>query len=270
MAEVTKKTEVDVNGVPAVEAEQVKEVPSRPNRDKYASMFGEDNPDIDFEDKEARYGRMAEERENYRNLKNSGRGLSQALDKNRWLGAMFQDLAENPEKDPISWMYDNGIDVQKAMEDEEYRKQVAQGLVEFQKRQADVEALEQERAANLEKSANELDALSKELNLSDEQCDRMWNKLFEEVIVPGMNGEVKKETWQSMLHAMNYDTDIANAREEAAIQERNAKHKNKVKSFEEAKMPPSFSQGQGQRATPKPKKSGSMSMDFEDMHKWGY
>ena len=27
----------------------------RPNRDRYAAMFGEDNPDVDFEDKEARY-----------------------------------------------------------------------------------------------------------------------------------------------------------------------------------------------------------------------
>ena len=96
-------------------------VEERPNRAAYAKMFAEDNPDVDFEDKEARYGRMAEERENYRALSKSGKGLSEALDKNRWLGAMFQDLAQNPEKDPISWMYDNGIDVQKAMEDEEYR-----------------------------------------------------------------------------------------------------------------------------------------------------
>lgn len=261
MAEIEKKTEVDVNGVPAVEAEQVKEVPSRPNRDKYASMFGEDNPDVDFEDKEARYGRMAEERENYRNLKKAGSGLSQALDKNRWLAAMFQDLANNPDKDPISWMYDNGIDVQKAMEDEEYRTKVAEGLAQFQQRQVDNEALAQEKADNLEKSANELDALSKELGLSDEQCDRLWSHMFENVIVPGMDGTVTKDTWTMALHAMNYDTDVANAREEGAIQARNEKHQNKVKNFEERQVPPSFSQGQGQRVTPRAEKKESL-MDF--------
>ena len=42
---------------------------ARPNRDKYSSMFVEDNPDIDFEDKEARYGRMAQERDSYRKLR---------------------------------------------------------------------------------------------------------------------------------------------------------------------------------------------------------
>ena len=269
MAEVTKKTEVDVNGTPAVAAEEVKEVPSRPNRDKYASMFAEDNPDVDFEDKESRYGRMAEERESYRNLRNSGKKLSEALDKNRWLGAMFQDLAENPDKDPISWMYDNGIDVQKAMEDEKYRAEAAEGLAKSQQNRVDAEALAEQIESNLEQSASNLDALSKEQNLSDEQCDRMWKHLFEEVIVPGKNGEVSKDTWQLVLHAMNYDQDIANAREEATMQARNEKHANKVKNFDGAKVPPSFSQGGAQNAAPKPKKTSGF-MGLDEMKKYGY
>lgn len=260
MAEIEEKKELDVNGTPVAEAEQVENVPARPNRDKYASMFKEDNPDVDFDDKEARYGRLAEERETFRNLRSSGRSLSMALDKNRWLGAMFQDLAKNPDKDPISWMYDNGIDVQKAMEDEEYRKQVAEGLTKFQQKQADGEAAAAQRDANLENSANELDALSKELNLSDEQCDRMWKYLFEEVVGPGMNGEVKKDTWVSVMHALNYDQDIADAREESAMRARNEKHANKLKTFDESNVPPSFSQGKGVTAK-KPQKEESM-IDF--------
>lgn len=243
-------------------------VEERPNRVNYAKMFAEDNPDIDFEDKEARYGRMAEERENYRGLRKSGKALSKALDNNRWLGAMFQDLAKNPDKDPISWMYDNGIDVQRAMEDEEYRKQVAEGLVEFQRKQVEGEAAALERDANIEKSATALDELSKELNISDEQCDRMWAHMWQDVIAPGMKGEISKDTWKMVLHAMNYDQDIVNAREEAGMQARNEKFTNKVKSFEEEQVPPSFSQGKAMATTPKKRKSTSM--DFEDMKKWGY
>lgn len=242
----------------AVEGAPVEE---RPNRARYAAMFGEDNPDVDFEDKEARYGRMADERESYRKLRSSGVGLSKALDKNRWLGAMFQDLAENPDKDPVSWMYDNGIDVQKAMEDEEYRKQAAEGLVKWQERQAAGEAAAEQKDANLEKSAEALDALSKEQGLSDAQCDRMWKHLFEEVIVPGMNGEVSKETWTMVLHAMNYDQDIQNARDESAMQARNEKLRNKVKSYEESEVPPSFTQGSGQAVAPKQPKKESL-LDF--------
>lgn len=233
----------------------------RPNRAAYAKMFGEDNPDIDFEDKEARYGRMAEERENYRALSKSGRGLSSALDKNRWLGAMFQDLAANPEKDPISWMYDNGIDVQRAMEDEEYRKQVSEGLVKWQQKQADGEAAAKEKDANLEKSAEALNDLSRELGLSDDECDRLWLHMFQEVIAPGMNGEVSKDTWTMLLHAMNYDSDMANAREEAGMLARNEKHQNKVKNYEENEVPPSFTQGQGRVSKKTPEKRESL-MDF--------
>jgi hypothetical protein len=232
----------------------------RPNRSAYAQMFAEDNPDVDFEDKEARYGRMAQERDSYRKLRQSGQGLSQALDKNRWLGAMFQDLANNPEKDPISWMYDNGIDVQQAMEDEEYRKKVSEGLAQFQQRQADGEAAAQQRDQNLETSANELSSLAQELGLSDEQCNRMWSHLFEEVIVPGMNGQVSKETWQLVRNALNYDADMQNAREESAMQARNEKFQNKVKSYDEQQVPPSFSQG-AQRTAPAAPKRESL-MDF--------
>lgn len=38
-------------------------VEERPNRKRYQQMFNEDYPDVDFEDKEARYGKMAEDRE---------------------------------------------------------------------------------------------------------------------------------------------------------------------------------------------------------------
>jgi hypothetical protein len=69
---------------------------------------------------------------------------------------------------------------------------------------------------------------------------------------------------------MNYDQDIANAREEAAMQARNEKFANKVKSFDDGnKIPPSFSQNGGQSVAQKQKKK-SMSMDFSDMKKWGY
>ena len=261
MAEIEKKTELDVNGTPVAGAEQVSEMPARPNRDKYASMFAEDNPDVDFEDKESRYGRMAEERESYRNLRDSGKKLSAALDKNRWIAAMFMDLAENPDEDPISWMYDNGIDVQEALANEEYRAKVAEGLAKSQENQAAAEAKAAQIEDNLDKSAQALDALSKELKLSDEQCDRMWKHLFEDVIVPGKDGEVSKDTWQMVLHAMNYDTDIKNAREEAAMQARNEKFANKVKTFDEKQVPPTFSQGRGQMAAPKQKKKESL-MDF--------
>ena len=184
---------------------------------------------------------------------------------------MWQDLSEDEEGalDPFTWMAKNGVDIQRAIEDEEYRKQINEFLNEWQKKQEENDAVNAEREENLKASGQALDELSRELNLSDEQCNRLWEHMFKEVIVPGWFGEVSKDTWKMALHAMNYDQDIANAREESAMQARNEKHANKVKNFAEGKVPPSFSQGRGQKSQPAPKKSNGM-MGFDEMKQYGY
>ena len=271
MAKIEKKTEVDVNGQPVVEAEQVNTpteeavAVARPNRDKYASMWKEDNPDVDFEDKEARYERMGRDREELRKLRTSGKQLTGILNKHRWLGAMLQDGEEHP----LVWMAKNGIDPRVALDDPELLQKVTDAFSEWEKKQAAGEAAEAAKDEALARSTEELDAVQKEFGLSDEQKNRMLEYFWDEVWLPAWRGEVTKDTWIAIMHAMNYDQDMANAREEAAMQARNEKHTNKLKTFDEQQVPPSFSQGHGQAVTPKQKKK-SMSMDFDDMAKWGY
>jgi hypothetical protein len=259
------KEEEKVGKQEVAEMQQPAEQPARPNRDRYSSMFAEDNPDVDFEDKEARYGRMAEERERYRGLRESGKKLSGILDKHRWIGAMLMDDEENP----LVWMAKNGIDIKAALEDQEVMDKVTGAFDDWTKKQAEGEAAEQAKDEAIARSIAELDALQAEVGLSDEQKQRMLEYFWDEVWLPAWNGQVTKDTWTAIMHAMNYDQDMANAREEAAMQARNEKHTNKVKTFDEQQVPPSFSQGQGQTVTPKQKKK-SMSMDFDDMAKWGY
>jgi hypothetical protein len=265
MAEIKKKTEVDVNGAPAVEAEQVQEVPARPNRDRYASMWAEDNPDVDFEDKEARYERMSRDREDLRKLRESGKNFSGILNKHRWLGAMLTDNETNP----LVWLSKNGIDIKAALDDPEVMAQVTEAFDNWTQKQAEGEAAEAAKDAAIAKSVESLDAVQQEFGLSDEQKDRMFTHFWDEVFLPAFAGEVSKDTWIALMHAMNYDTDMANAREEAAMQARNEKHTNKVKNFEEKQVPPSFGQSGGGRVA-KPQKSKSMSMDFDEMKKYGY
>lgn len=254
MAETKKETpQAGVATTPQPSAQ-----PARPNRDAYAAMWKEDNPDIDFEDKEARYGRMAEERSAYRGLRSSGKKLSESLNKHPWVAAMIQDVFndERGELDPITWLYRNGIDVQKAMEDEAYRKGAVEGLKAWIAKQEAGKANDEQMDENAYQSQQNLSDLAEELNLSNDQCNKMWNHLFNDVIAPGMNFEVSKDTWKMVLHAMNYDADIENARNEAAIQARNEKFSSKVKNFNDQQIPPSFSQGRSQKATPSRKKEG--------------
>lgn len=240
--------------VGAKPSEQVEE---RPNRGRYASMFAEDNPDIDFEDKEARYGRMAEERDDLRNLRTSGKKLSGILDRNRWLGAMLTDGETNP----FRWMAKHGIDIKEVADDPEAMDGVAQALDEWTKKQADGDKFEKEKDSALIKSLDALKSVQDEFGLSDEQFDRMWDHFWDDIFAKAFGGEVSRDTWLGILHAMNYDDDIKNAREEAALKARNEKHTNKLKTFEEEEVPPSFSQGRGMPATPKKERKESL-VDF--------
>ncbi len=250
----------------AMTAQPAAQPAARPNRDRYASMWAEDNPDVDFEDKEARYERMGRDREELRNLRTSGKKLSGILDKHRWVGAMLMDDEENP----LVWMAKNGIDVKGALDDPEVMQQVTDAFANWTKKQAEGEAAEAAKDEAIAKSVEALDAVQQEFGLSDEQKNRMFEHFWDEVFIPAFAGEVTKDTWIALMHAMNYDQDSANARDEAAMQARNEKFANKVKNFDEgSKVPPSFSQARGQNAAPNKRKS-SMSMDIDDLKKWGY
>ncbi len=256
MAEIENTIKQEQQGMEQ-NAQPSQETPMNPNRDKYAAMWKEDNPDVDFENKEARYERMGKDREELRNLRSSGRKLSGILDKHRWVGAMRMDDEENP----LVWMAKNGIDIKAALDDPEVMQKVTDAFDGWTKKQADGEAAEKAKDDAIAQSLEDLNALRQEVGLSDEQCNRLWEHFWDNVFAPAFQGVVTKDTWTALLHAMNYDTDMANAREEAAIQARNEKHTNKLKTFDEQQVPPSFSQGQGQVTSNKPKKEESIA-DF--------
>jgi len=249
MTEEEKKNEAQAQEAAAMQ--QPTEQPARPNRDRYASMFGEDNPDVDFEDKEARYGRMAEERERYRNLRESGKKLTGILNKHRWLGAMLMDDEEHP----FVWMAKNGIDPREILSDPEVMGKAVEAFDGWKKKQTEGEAAEAAKDEALGRSAEALNSIQQKYGLSDEQKNRMMEYFWDEVWLPAWNGEVSEDTWTAVMHAMNYDTDMQNAREEAAMQARNEKHANRLKTFDDGQTPPpSFSQGSSRPAQKQEKK----------------
>ena len=230
----------------------------RPNRDAYKKAFSEDYPDMDFEDKEARYGRMLEDRNSLRSYRKSGAALNGLFENQRWLAAMVSDLMDNPDLNPIEWLADNGIDLQEVMNDEETRKKVGDKIAEHQKKVIEDEQENDQRQKNLEQSWQNL----AQIGVDEAKAMEMWNKFFTDIIDPALRGEVTTDTWRAVQRAANYDSDIAAAREQAGMQARNEKMENKVKKFD-SPMPPTLTQAQGQQATPinnKPKNDFWQSM----------
>ena len=235
----------------------------RPNRDAYKKAFSEDYPDMDFEDKEARYGRMLEDRNSLRSYRKSGAALNGLFENQRWLAAMVSDLMDNPDLNPIEWRADNGIDLQEVMNDEETRKKVGDKIAEHQKKVIEDEQENDQRQKNLEQSWQNL----AQIGVDEEKAMEMWNKFFTEIIDPALRGEVTTDTWRAVQRAANYDSDIAAAREQAGMQARNEKLENKVKKFD-SPMPPTLTQAQGQQATPRNNKPKN---DFwQSMKEAGY
>lgn len=237
----------------------------RPNRTAYAQMYAEDYPDADFEDKESRYGNLINDRKHLREYTQAGRGLSDIMDRQPWLGAMINELRENPDLDPFTWMASNGIDIQEALEDEEYRKKISDMLAEHQKKQSEGKAHDDEVAQNLESNAAaNLQKVQQKYGFDNDTASQMFRDLFEKVADPAFNGEVSEEVWDMIYKGLHYDEDVKNAREQGGMQARNEKMQNPVKNFDN-NVPPTLSQGGNGRAK-KPEKRPSFFDGMEDYH----
>ena len=234
------------------------EAPSYPNREAFAGKFSKRHKDIDFEDKEARYGALSEDSDRLDRYEESGRALSDVFEKHRWMASMLEALREDDELDPITWMADNGIDIEEALSDEEYRSQISDRIAKYQENQLKGEEAERERESNLQASAEALSSLG----LSDDENLEMWNYFFNEVVDPVLRGEISAETWKMVQKARNYDTDIASATEQGAMKARNEKIRNKVKDTQ-SDVPPTLSQGGS--ADVKPKNTKKKDNFFSDI-----
>lgn len=245
MAEVKNKIETE---------QMAAQEQPRPNRDAYKKAFAEDYPDMDFEDKEARYGKMLEDRTQLRKYRESGSQLNSMLDKNRWLAVVLQELANNPDTNPIEVMAQSGIDINEVMKDDETRQKVSDKLAAYQQKQLDDERENELREKNLENSAKALQSIG----VSAEEASQLWNSFFVDIVDQALDGTVTAETWQMLMKAKNYDADIKTAKEQAAMKARNEKLQNNVKDFRQ-NLPPTLSQATSQSVTPKKNKGGFFS-----------
>jgi len=242
---------------PAESAESAPPVDERPNRTAFSKRFSKRHKDIDFEDKEARYAAMNDDADALGKYEENGQALSKMLDNNKWLAAMVLDSTKKG-MHPFEWMASQGIDIKAALEDEELGKKVADQITKFQEKVAEQERHGEQLMKNLQKSREALD----KLGLSDDEANDLYGKVWG-VIQDAEEGNISSDTWKLFQQAYNYDSDIASARDEAAMQARNEKIQNKVRSSATENIPPSLgSSGAGNKPATT-KKSGKKSGFFE-------
>lgn len=233
----------------------------RPNRTAFSKRFSKRHSDIDFEDKEARYAAMNDDADALGKYEESGQALSKMLDNNKWLAAMVLDSTRKG-MHPFEWMASQGIDIKAALEDEELGKKVADQITKYQETIAEQQKHEEKLTKNLQKSREALD----KLGLTDEEANDLYGKVWG-VIADAEEGNISTDTWTLFKNAYNYDSDISSARDEAAMQARNEKIQNNVRSSATENIPPSLSSsGAGNKqAKPKQPKKSKASEFFDGL-----
>lgn len=233
---------------PAEAATDETSVDERPNRTAFSKRFSNRHSDIDFEDKEARYAAMNDDADLLGRYEESGKALSKVFDKHKWLAALAMDMEKNPDDNPFDAMARLGIDVKTLLDDPEGGKKLADILAKHNEDVAEQNAAADRVFANMQNSYERL------MNLYPDEVDDMWQQLYE-IHDKVVSGDISDDIWKMLHNANNYDSDISSARDEAAMQARNEKIQNKVRSSSTEGIPPSLSSsGAGNKPAKKQKR----------------
>lgn len=240
---------------PAEAATDETSVDERPNRTAFSKRFSKRHSDIDFEDKEARYAAMNDDADLLGQYEESGKALSKVFDKHKWLAALAMDMDKNPDDNPFDAMARLGIDVKTLLDDPEGGKKLAEILAKHNEDVAEQNEATEKVTANMRKSLERL------MKLYPDEAQDMWSQIYE-IHDKVESGDISDDIWKMLHNANNYDSDISSARDEAAMQARNEKIQNKVRSSSTEGIPPSLSSS-GAGNKPAKKKNEPKSGFFE-------
>lgn len=233
---------------PAEAATDETSVDERPNRTAFSKRFSNRHSDIDFEDKEARYAAMNDDADLLGRYEESGKALSKVFDKHKWLAALAMDMEKNPDDNPFDAMARMGIDVKTLLDDPEGGKKLAEILAKHNEDVAEQNEATEKVTANMRKSLERL------MKLYPDDAQDMWSQIYE-IHDKVESGDISDDIWKMLHNANNYDSDISSARDEAAMQARNEKIQNKVRSSSTEGIPPSLSSsGAGNKPAKKQKR----------------
>ena len=149
------------------------------------------------------------------------------------------------EGNPIDYLLDiYGPDLLDALQSEEGRAKLVESENKWLEKKSSEESTMQARMDNYEKSINDLVAFASEKGLSDEQAKEIFEKV-NQIGFDAIEGIYTKESFEMAYNALNYATDVEQARKEGERDGRNARIEEKLKKVAKpADMPPTVG-GQG-------------------------
>ncbi len=189
-------------------------------------------PDREYADDEALFGQINDDYDEYENT------LKEKTDAENKLTNMFSEYPHsarfisdmaNGTNPWVAMVEQLGMDgITDIFENPKYKEELAKAQEEHVKRLTKANDLEKEYNTNLSASLEMLQAAQEELGLSDEQVDQAVDLLMA-IANDAIVGKFSRESFDMALKALNHDTDMAAAREEGAVEGRNAKIEEKLR-----------------------------------------
>lgn len=209
------------------------------NKDKFKASFASEYPDVDMADEEAYYGALndrndqyAKDKERLGELEDAQRQFGESLDADPQLAELFLEMTK-PGGKPIDYLINHYAqafsDLVNDPDNDQYRKALADKIAEDVATAKNRKEIEEQSEANITPSLDALAKVSDEMGLSDEQVAEVFSK-FVELEEKLMVSNVDEDMWRMLIHGLNYDADLEQARIEGETAGRNAKISEKLRS----------------------------------------
>lgn len=190
------------------------------------------HPDKDYSDDEALYGQIIED------VAQSDDEIAKYKEREQTFADMFtadprsaQFMVNwrNGEDPTVGLIRQFGMEIKDAIDDPEMQEAIAQANKEYVERVAKEKEYEEMYKKNLEQTLRDLDAIQKEMGLSDEQAEGALMFLHT-ISSDGVLGKFSPESIKMALKAMNHDADVAQAAHEGEVKGRNIKIEEKLRT----------------------------------------
>lgn len=206
--------------------------PIKTKRDLVMEHMASRHPDKDYSDDEALYGQIIEDvaqsDDEIAKYKERERALSDMITADPRAAQILVDMRDGKDV-AVSLVRRFGMEIKDAIDDPEMQEAMAEANKEYVERVAKEKEYEEIYKKNLEQTLLDLDAIQKEMGLSDEQAEGALMFLHT-ISSDGVLGKFSPESIKMALKAMNHDADVAQAAHEGEVKGRNIKIEEKLRT----------------------------------------
>jgi DNA-directed RNA polymerase subunit N (RpoN/RPB10) len=213
------------------------------NRDRFMGRMKDKYPDKAFDDDEAIYGQINDDYDDYDRRISEGQQREKAFSdlfvNNHKAAKLMMDWKDGV--DPIVniiRMY--GTEIKDAIDDPEKQEEIAKANKEYVDRETENKKYEEEYTKNLDATINDISSLQQEEGISDEEIDKAM-EVIAQITHDKILGKITKDTIKLALKAVNHDTDVESAAQEAEVRGRNATIDEKLRKKQKGDGTPQLS-----------------------------